>query len=29
MARCAAENLVGALDGTLEINIVNREVLSQ
>jgi len=29
MARCAAENLVGALDGTLKINIVNREVLSQ
>jgi glyoxylate/hydroxypyruvate/2-ketogluconate reductase len=27
MARCAAENLVGALDGTLRINIVNREVL--
>ncbi|MBP0589845.1 D-glycerate dehydrogenase [Paraburkholderia sp. LEh10] len=29
MARCAAENLVGALDGTLKINIVNREVLSR
>ncbi|SEI91906.1 2-hydroxyacid dehydrogenase [Paraburkholderia diazotrophica] len=29
MARCAAENLVGALDGTLRINIVNRGVLSQ
>ncbi|MFM0019975.1 2-hydroxyacid dehydrogenase [Paraburkholderia azotifigens] len=29
MARGAAENLVGALDGTLKINIVNREVLSQ
>ncbi|GJH37850.1 D-glycerate dehydrogenase [Paraburkholderia hospita] len=29
MARCAAENLVGALDGTLKINIVNREALSQ
>ncbi|BEU21333.1 D-glycerate dehydrogenase [Paraburkholderia sp. 22B1P] len=29
MARCAAENLVGALDGTLKINIVNRDVLSQ
>lgn len=28
MARCAAENLVGALDGTLKINIVNRDVLS-
>lgn len=29
MARCAAENLVDALDGTLKINIVNRDVLSQ
>lgn len=29
MARCAAENLVGALDGTLKINIVNHDVLSQ
>lgn len=29
MARCAAENLVGALDGTLRINIVNRDVLSR
>jgi gluconate 2-dehydrogenase len=29
MARCAAENLVSALDGTLKINIVNRGVLSQ
>ncbi|MFP3556093.1 D-glycerate dehydrogenase [Paraburkholderia sp. SIMBA_049] len=29
MARCAAENLVGVLDGTLKINIVNRDVLSQ
>jgi gluconate 2-dehydrogenase len=29
MARCAAENLVGALDGTLKINIVNRDVLSR
>jgi len=29
MARCAAENLVAALDGTLTINIVNREVLSR
>lgn len=27
MARCAAENLVSALDGTLKINIVNRDVL--
>ncbi len=27
MARNAAENLIGALDGTLEHNIVNREVL--
>ncbi len=27
MARCAAENLVAALDGTLRTNIVNREVL--
>ncbi|WP_028225142.1 2-hydroxyacid dehydrogenase [Paraburkholderia ferrariae] len=29
MARCAAENLVAALGGTLERNIVNREVLAQ
>lgn len=29
MARCAAENLVSALDGTLKINIVNRDVLTQ
>ncbi|WP_225033439.1 2-hydroxyacid dehydrogenase [Paraburkholderia sp. XV] len=29
MARCAAENLIGALDGTLKINIVNRDVLAQ
>ncbi|BFG73311.1 D-glycerate dehydrogenase [Paraburkholderia terrae] len=29
MARCAAENLVGALEGTLKINIVNRDVLPQ
>jgi glyoxylate/hydroxypyruvate/2-ketogluconate reductase len=29
MARCAAENLVAALDGTLTINVVNREVLSR
>ncbi|MEM5439831.1 D-glycerate dehydrogenase [Paraburkholderia diazotrophica] len=29
MARCAAENLVSALDGTLRINIVNRDVLSR
>ncbi|WP_109480678.1 D-glycerate dehydrogenase [Paraburkholderia sp. C35] len=29
MARCAAENLVAALDGTLKINVVNREVLSR
>lgn len=29
MARCAAENLVGALDGTLTINIVNREVIAR
>ncbi|CAG4891678.1 2-hydroxyacid dehydrogenase [Paraburkholderia saeva] len=27
MARCAAENLVAALDGTLRTNIVNRDVL--
>jgi gluconate 2-dehydrogenase len=27
MARCAAENLVAALDGSLASNIVNREVL--
>ena len=29
MARCAAENLVGALDGTLANNIVNRDVLTR
>jgi gluconate 2-dehydrogenase len=29
MARCAAENLVSALDGTLAINIVNRDVLAR
>lgn len=29
MARCAAENLVAALAGTLEVNIVNREVLAR
>jgi gluconate 2-dehydrogenase len=29
MARCAAENLVGALDGTLRTNIVNRDILSR
>lgn len=29
MARCAAENLLAALDGTLTHNIVNREVLAQ
>jgi glyoxylate/hydroxypyruvate/2-ketogluconate reductase len=29
MARCAAENLVAALAGTLDRNIVNREVLAQ
>jgi gluconate 2-dehydrogenase len=29
MARCAAENLVGALDGTLRVNIVNRDVLTR
>jgi gluconate 2-dehydrogenase len=29
MARNAAENLIGALDGTLTQNIVNREVLAQ
>jgi gluconate 2-dehydrogenase len=27
MARNAAENLIGALDGTLRENVVNREVL--
>ena len=29
MARCAAENLVAALAGTLDVNIVNREVLAR
>jgi glyoxylate/hydroxypyruvate/2-ketogluconate reductase len=29
MARCAAENLVGALQGTLARNIVNREALAR
>ena len=29
MARCAAENLVAALAGTLDVNIVNREVLGR
>jgi glyoxylate/hydroxypyruvate/2-ketogluconate reductase len=29
MARCAAENLIGALAGTLARNIVNREVLTR
>ena len=29
MARCAAENIVAALDGTLEHNIVNREALTR
>ena len=29
MARCAAENLIAALDGTLSNNIVNREVLKR
>ncbi|HVE10391.1 MAG TPA: D-glycerate dehydrogenase [Paraburkholderia sp.] len=29
MMRCAAENLLGALDGTLTRNIVNREVLAR
>ncbi|CAB3758976.1 NAD(P)-dependent oxidoreductase [Paraburkholderia solisilvae] len=29
MARCAAENLVGALNGTLTRNIVNREALAR
>jgi gluconate 2-dehydrogenase len=29
MARCAAENLIAALDGTLAHNIVNREVLAR
>jgi glyoxylate/hydroxypyruvate/2-ketogluconate reductase len=29
MARCAAENLVAALDGTLAVNVVNREVLKR
>ncbi|KWI34042.1 D-glycerate dehydrogenase [Burkholderia ubonensis] len=29
MARCAAENLVGALAGTLRVNLVNPDVLSR
>jgi len=29
MARCAAENIVAALDGTLEHNIVNQEALTR
>lgn len=29
MARCAAENLVAALAGTLTVNVVNREVLAR
>ncbi|MEM5330084.1 D-glycerate dehydrogenase [Paraburkholderia sp. JHI2823] len=29
MARCAARNLVAALAGTLDVNIVNREVLAR
>ncbi|HKR45644.1 MAG TPA: D-glycerate dehydrogenase [Paraburkholderia sp.] len=29
MARCAAENLVAALAGTLDVNVVNREVLAR
>lgn len=29
MARCAAENLVAALAGTLAVNVVNREVLAR
>ncbi|KVD72960.1 D-glycerate dehydrogenase [Burkholderia sp. ABCPW 14] len=29
MARCAAENLVAALDGTLACNVVNRDVLKR
>lgn len=29
MARCAAENLLAALDGTLTRNVVNREVLTR
>ncbi|WP_322029918.1 D-glycerate dehydrogenase [Paraburkholderia sp. J76] len=29
MARCAAENLVAALAGTLDANVVNREVLTR
>ncbi|CAG9261130.1 2-hydroxyacid dehydrogenase [Paraburkholderia unamae] len=29
MARCAAENIVAALAGTLDVNIVNREVLAR
>ncbi|WP_321961549.1 D-glycerate dehydrogenase [Paraburkholderia sp. J7] len=29
MARCAAQNLVAALAGTLDVNVVNREVLAR
>ncbi|WP_321908633.1 D-glycerate dehydrogenase [Paraburkholderia sp. J11-2] len=29
MARCAAQNLVAALAGTLDVNVVNREVLTR
>lgn len=29
MARCAAENLVGALAGTLRVNLVNPEALAR
>ncbi|AOJ01925.1 D-glycerate dehydrogenase [Burkholderia mayonis] len=29
MARCAAENLIAALDGTLACNVVNRDVLKR
>ena len=29
MARCAAENLVAALAGSLDVNVVNREVLAR
>ncbi|TDG04354.1 D-glycerate dehydrogenase [Paraburkholderia guartelaensis] len=29
MARCAAENLVAALAGTLDVNVVNRDVLAR
>ncbi|MDC6131764.1 bifunctional glyoxylate/hydroxypyruvate reductase B, partial [Burkholderia gladioli] len=29
MARNAAENLIGALDGTLRGNLVNRELLAR